>query len=252
MTPLDRRIHCADGDVWQAEGRLRAALGGGALELPGVRLMASGIAHPQWNNGSVDDAERFDPAPVRAWYRSRANGNGVPWGLSVPTGMAFSHGRRVFTKRCMALVPAAFVPPPVARDIRIDAAQADAVDTLARIDAEAFGDPVALTRAWIAPRVGAEGFTVAVARIDGAPIGAATAVFTDDRAGACVGIFGVGVVQRARKRGVATALAAWLLERAFAGGATLAHLNPNHDSAARVYARLGFVETAGLDIHVDV
>ena len=35
---------------------------------------------------------------------------------------------------------------------------------------------------------------------------------------------------------------AWLLERGFAGGADLAHLNPDTPGAARLYGRLGFTE----------
>ncbi|MGH6623605.1 MAG: GNAT family N-acetyltransferase, partial [Burkholderiaceae bacterium] len=62
----------------------------------------------------------------------------------------------------------------------------------------------------------------------------------------------VGVLERARRRGVGSALTSWLLERAFADGATLAHLNPDSDAAARLYARLGFVETAGLDVYTDL
>ena len=47
-------------------------------------------------------------------------------------------------------------------------------------------------------------------------------------------------------------MTSWLLEQAFADGAALAHLNPDSDAAARLYARLGFVETAGLDVYTDL
>jgi ribosomal protein S18 acetylase RimI-like enzyme len=67
-----------------------------------------------------------------------------------------------------------------------------------------------------------------------------------------VGIFGVGVLEHARRRGVGGALTTWLLERTFAGGATFAHLNPDTDAAARLYARLGFIETIGLDVYCDI
>ena len=55
----------------------------------------------------------------------------------------------------------------------------------------------------------------------------------------------------ARRRGVGAALSSWLLERGFAAGAELAHLNPDTDEAARLYGRLGFTETPGLDIYVE-
>ena len=47
-------------------------------------------------------------------------------------------------------------------------------------------------------------------------------------------------------------MSSWLLERAFAGGARLAHLHPDTDDAARVYTRLGFTDAGALDIYVDV
>jgi ribosomal protein S18 acetylase RimI-like enzyme len=166
---LDERVRMAHGDAWQAEGRLRTRFGGGARELAGVRLSASGLPHPQWNNGDLVDAAQFDVAAARAWYTQRAHG-----------------------------------------------------------------------------------FSVAIAHLDGAPVGTATAVRTDDRAGRCVGIFGVGVLAHARGRGIGAALTAWSIEESFEAGAMLAHLNPNSEPAARIYRRLGFRETAGFDIYVDL
>jgi predicted GNAT family acetyltransferase len=43
-----------------------------------------------------------------------------------------------------------------------------------------------------------------------------------------------------------------LIERALDDGATLAHLNPDSGAAARLYARLGFRETRGLDVYADL
>ena len=60
------------------------------------------------------------------------------------------------------------------------------------------------------------------------------------------------MLSAARRRGVGAALSSWLLERGFAAGAELAHLNPDTDEAARLYGRLGFVETRGLDMYVDI
>lgn len=248
MDAMDRRVHAAHGDAWQAEGRLREALGGGAYELPAVRLMSSGLPHAQWNNGDVTDAAHFPVREVRAWYAARAAGRGVPWGVCVPAGMQFLHGRLLFRKRCMALAPERFINRR-APGVSIDTARPDEIDTVAAVDAAAFGDSIERMRPWIEPHLGAPGFIVALARYDGEPVGVATAIRTDDRAGPAVGIFGVGVLEHARRRGIASALTCWLLERALDDGATLAHLNPDSDAAARVYAQLGFVETSGLDIY---
>jgi ribosomal protein S18 acetylase RimI-like enzyme len=252
MNALDARTHLAHGDAWQAEGSLRARSGGGAAEWPAVRLMASGLPHARWNSGDLLDLACFDVAAVRAWYAARANGAGVAWGIRVPAGSHFPHGQRLFTARCMALAPEQFVAAPLPASVTIDIAAASDIETIARIDAGAFDDTVDDVLPWIAPHVGAGGFTLALARLDGVPVGIATAVATDDRAGRCASIFGVAVLPAARRRGIAAAVTSWLLERAFDAGATFAHLNPNHDEAARVYARLGFVETAGLDIYADL
>jgi len=91
-----------------------------------------------------------------------------------------------------------------------------------------------------------------LAHLEGVAVGTATAVHTDDRAGRCVGIFGVGVLAHARGRGIGAVLTSWLVERAFDAGATLAHLSPNDEPAARIYRRLGFRETSGFDVYVDL
>jgi len=249
---LDARVQTAQGDAWQAEGRLRAGLGGGAAEFPGVRLMASGLPHRQWNNGDVTDAAPLDLEAVRTWFAAFAGGAGVPWGLRVPAGAAFPHGRRLFRKRCMALVPDALRRRPAPDGIEIRVGQHADIATIAFVDASAFGESAAQNLPWVAPHVGAPGFTVAVATRVGRAVGVATAIRTDYRAGRCVGIFGVGVLADTRRRGIGSALTSWLLARAFAEGAELAHLNPDTDAAASLYADLGFVETAGFDIHVDL
>lgn len=251
LPTLDARVHAAHADAWQVEGRLRAPFGGGALDLPGIRLMASGLPHAQWNNGDVTDASVVDWRQVRAWYAARAKGAGVPWGVRVAADAPFSHGRYILRKRCMALLPADRRSAPAAGQVSVRLASPADLDTVTRIDAEAFETPAAEVRPWIAPRLGADRCTVAIAELEGAPVGVATALRTDDRAGPALGIFGVGVLAAARRRGVATALTDWLLTRGFAGGATLAHLNPDSEAAARLYRRLGFVETRGFDIYID-
>jgi ribosomal protein S18 acetylase RimI-like enzyme len=252
LPPLDARVHSAQGDAWQAEGRLRTSLGGGAMERPGIRLMASGLPHARWNNGDVTDASAVDWHQVRAWYAARAHGAGVPWGVRVAADAPFGHGRRVLRQRCMALLPADRRSATTTERISLRVASRADLDAVTRIDAEAFEAPADEVRPWIAPRLAADRCTVAIAELDGAPVGVATALNTNARAGPAIGIFGVGVVAAARRRGVATALTDWLLARGFAGGATLAHLNPDSEAAARLYRRLGFVETRGLDVYVDL
>lgn len=51
---LTARVRTAHGDAWEAQGCLRESVGGGALELHGIRLMASGLPDTQFNNGDVN------------------------------------------------------------------------------------------------------------------------------------------------------------------------------------------------------
>ena len=252
MTTPDERVQLAHGDAWQAEGRLRVRFGGGAVELAGARLSSSGLPHAQWNNGDLVELASFDLEAVRAWYAMRAHGAGVPWGMRVPSGVPFQNGRFLFAKRCMALAPTQFVPASLPSKLVVDVATTHDIDEVAQINAAAFNEPLVENLAWIAPHLGASGFTVAIARLNSEPVGTATAVLTDDRAGRCVGIFGVAVLADARRRGIGAALTSWLVRLAFDAGATLGHLSPNDESAARLYARLGFVETAGFDVYVNL
>ena len=252
MSALAEKVWAAHGDAWQLEGHLRANLGGGAADWPGIRLMASGLPHAKWNNGDVSDPELVEWHRVRDWYAIRANGGGVPWGVRVPETIPFAHGRFLFLKRCMGLLPEQFRAATEPLGVSIRAATAADVNTVARIDAGAFGDPVEQVHPWVEPHLGAAGFHVALALHGDRPIGTATAITTNGAAGPAVGIFGVGVLAEARGRGVGTSLTSWLLKRAFAGGAKLAHLNPDSDAAQRLYARLGFMQTAGLNVFIDV
>jgi ribosomal protein S18 acetylase RimI-like enzyme len=249
MSRLAERVWAAQGDAWQAEGRLRTTLGGGAAELHGIRLMASGLPHAKWNSGDAVDPALVDWQEVHAWYSARAGGAGVPWGVRVPAEVPLNHGRFVFRQRCMGLLPSQFrtATAPAGSTIRFGV-PAD-LPELITIDSAAFGDPPQDIKPWIAPHLGATGFTVAIAELDGAPVGCGTAILTDGPAGPSAGIFGVAVLEHARRRGIAGAVTAWLLERAFAAGADFAHLNPDSDAAHRLYTRLGFVETTGIDIY---
>ena len=85
----------------------------------------------------------------------------------------------------------------------------------------------------------------------GAPVGTGYSILSEGRTGPCVYVAGVGVVPEARGRGIGAALVSWLVTRGFERGATLAHLHPDDDGAARLYARLGFVEVPGFNAFVN-
>jgi predicted GNAT family acetyltransferase len=219
------------------------------LELPGVRLMASGIPAPQWNNGDVTDPSAVDIDAVRAWYADRR----VPWGVRVPAGRSWPYGRHLFAKRCMAVelpvgVPPAGTPPGVT----IRQATPGDLETYATIDAAAFeADEVGPTRDWVRPMLSAERFRLALASLDGEPVAVAYGARTSGAAGETLGVFGVAVRPSARRRGIGAALTSHLVDWGVATGAELAWLNPDTATAGRLYSRLGFEETGGFDVYVD-
>jgi GNAT superfamily N-acetyltransferase len=239
------RVQVAHADAWEAEGRLRERHGGGALAVRGLRLMASGLPPAQWNSGDVT-APDADLDAARAFYAER----GAEWGVRVPVGMRWHHGRRVLTLRLMALEqPSAFRQSPGSE---IRAATAGDLDTVLAIDAAAFGVAAGGERPWLAPHLGAPSFTTAFATLDGEPAGTGYAVRTDGLGGPALYVAGVAVREEARRRGVGAALSSWLTKQGLRHGARLAHLHADTDAAARVYARLGFADTAGLDVYVDL
>ena len=69
-------VRTAHADAWQVLGTAATT------EMPGIRLMATGLPHPQWNNGDVDDPAEVDVDAVRDWYAAV----GVPWGCVCQPG----------------------------------------------------------------------------------------------------------------------------------------------------------------------
>jgi ribosomal protein S18 acetylase RimI-like enzyme len=245
---LGRLVLTAHGDAWAEQGDLRARWGGATTELPGIRLMRSGLPHPQWNNGDVHDAERVDVDAVRAWYAEA----GVPWGVRVPADTEWHAGRHLFRKRAMGLRVGWWKPAGGPYGVRLRTATPADLDDVVEVDATAFGDPVEQNRPWVEPHLSSARCRVVVAEADGAVVGCATGTRSDGWAGPAVMVTGVAVAEPFRRRGIGAALTSALVDWAFEGGATLVHLNPDDDAAARLYAGLGFVEVAGFDVYVDL
>lgn len=241
------RVHVAHADAWEVEGRLRERDGGGAVEVRGLRLMASGLRPAQWNSGDVT-APDADLEAARAFYAQR----GADWGVRVPAGMAWAHGRRLLALDLMALAPARFAPAPRDPAVAVRAAGRADLEAVVAIDAAAFGEDAAAERAWLAPHLGAARITTALATLDGEPAGTGYAIRTDGRAGPALYLAGVAVRPRAQRRGVGAALSSWLVGRGLQRGARLVHLHADNDAAARVYARLGFARAPALDVYVEL
>lgn len=239
----------AHGDAWQRLGRLFEGRGGGTAEYHNVRLMASGLPHPQWNSGDVSAAE-VDLEQVRAFYAR----HGVQWGLRVPDQIAWPHGRHELHLRLMGLPRAAFRPAPPVTEFRIEVASPADLKLVGEVDAAAFGPGPPSTEPWLAALLSAPVDVVTVARAVAGDrtVGTGYSVIADGLAGRTTYVAGIAVLPYHRRRGCGSAISSWLVERGFAAGAQLAHLHPDDDAAARLYARLGFVETGGFDIYVDM
>jgi GNAT superfamily N-acetyltransferase len=209
--------------------------------------MASGLAHPQWNNADVHDAG-VDIAAVCDWYAAL----GVPWGVRVPTGMPFAVGTHLFHKRLMGLTPARFTAPSAPPELTMRPATSDDLDAVLHVDAVAFDSDPNVERPWLEPHLSWQRATVVLASLDDEPVGTAYSVRSDGWAGPALYVAGTGVLPEARGRGVGAAMTSWLVHRGLADGAGLAHLHPDTDAATRVYARLGFVEVDGFEVFVDL
>jgi GNAT superfamily N-acetyltransferase len=240
-------VRAAHADAWEAHGRYREPYGGGTVRLPGIRLMASGLPHPQWNSGDVIDPAQVDLGTVSRWYADK----GVPWGLRVPTDMAWPHGRLLFGKRLMGLAAGDFRPAGVPEGVTLRAAGPADADAVLSVDTVAFEDPVEVERPWVEPILSQPSAAVCVAERGGATIGCGYCLVTDGDAGPAVYVAGVGVPPEARGRGVGAAVSSWLVQCGLEAGARLAHLHPDTDDAARIYGRLGFLEVDGFDVYVD-
>jgi GNAT superfamily N-acetyltransferase len=241
------RVRTAHADAWEAHGRYRIPFGGGVERLPGIRLMAAGLPHAQWNSGDVLDATVVDVAAVAEWYDAK----GVPWGVRVPQGMTWPHGRHLFGLRLMGMTPETFRPMPEADGVTLRVAGPSDAAAVLSVDTAAFEEPMETQQPWVEPLLSQPSLTLCLAERDGEPVGSGYCLVTDADAGPAAYVAGVGVVPHARRCGIGAAVSSWLVQRGLDAGAHLAHLHPDTDEAARIYGRLGFVEFAGFDIYVD-
>jgi GNAT superfamily N-acetyltransferase len=247
LPELGDLARAAQADSLRVQGDLRVPAGGATAAPRDLQLMAAGFEAQGVNSGDVTGPDP-DLDAAREFYGSR----GVTWGLRVPCEMEWPHGRRLFRRRVMAMPRAAFVPAPPAPGLALRPAGPPDLPAVLHIDSTVFElDPAENTR-WLEPLLAAESADVALATLDGEPAGTAYTLLSDGAGGPAVYLAGVAVLGSARRRGVGGALSSWLLERGFAAGAELAHLNPDTDDAARLYERLGFVDTPGLDVYVDL
>lgn len=246
-TLLAARVHVATADAWEHMGRLHESGGGGAGEVRDLRLMASGLPLPSWNN-----ADLIGPAPdldgAGAFYAGRA----VPWGVRVPAGAPLSRGRWTLALRMMGLEGEYLQPAPRVDGLELRSAQRADAGLVVALDATGFGEDRRVTRPWTEPHVAAAGFDFGLAALGGETIGTAFTLRSDGRAGPALLLGGVTVMAAARGRGVAGAMSSWLLERGLARGGEFVHLQCDTVTAGRVYGRLGFADAGELDVYTEL
>jgi GNAT superfamily N-acetyltransferase len=241
-------VRAAQADALAVQGALRVAWGGEAAAPRDMQLCAAGF-----EAAGVNSADVTGPAPDLEAARAFFARHGVEWGVRVPEEMPWEHGRLLFRRRLMALGRADFRAAPAPSGLVLQQAGPGELEAVLGVDSSAFGLDPGENRRWLEPLLAAEDrIDFALGTLDGEPAASAYVMRTDGAAGPCLYVAGVAVVASARRRGVGAAMSSWLLERGFAGGAELAHLNPDTDTAARLYGRLGFTELPGHDIYVDL
>ena len=217
------------------------------MELPGVRLTASGLRSRQWNNGDVDDARTVDIDQIRDWYAGLA----LPWGVRCPTGTSWTWGKQLLHRRMMAVDKAGFRPAAAPDWLTLRVAGPGDLDGVAGVDQGAFGGQLDLTRAWLGPQLQPSPVTTVIVCLGDQPLATGYLVRADGRAGPAGCLGGVGVVPSAQRRGIGLALSSQLVADAFDSGAELIVLSPDSQAAAHLYTRLGFTETNGFDVYID-
>jgi GNAT superfamily N-acetyltransferase len=165
--------------------------------------------------------------------------------------MPWSHGTHVLTQRMMGQRAEQFRGAAPVAGVVVRAAGPRDLESAVDADVTAFGGDAETVRRWLSPLLTDPAVTLALAEDELGTVAIAYTVSSDGAAGPAVFLAGVGVAPRARRRGIGGLVSSWLLGRAYSAGSRLGHLQPDTDEAARVYARLGFVETTGLDVYVD-
>ena len=208
--------------------------------------MASGLPEAKWNNADIVEAD-VDRAALVDWYAQWA----VPWGVRVPLDLDFDLGEPLFIKRCAALLPEAFDPIRRTGAAAFRRATRDDIDSYAAVELALFGGSADLELRWLSPAIGAPGFQHWIAEREGAAVGVAMTILTEDRAGPAAYLGGIAAVPGEEGRGTQEQLVAVASEEAFAAGARLIHTNPD-ETELRWLSRLGFVEVPGFLVRLVV
>ena len=233
-------VHVAWAGLLEAEALLH---GGRTWLHDGLLLAATGLPAPQWNPSVAIGP----PGPGAADAVAEALSEGAT-AVLVPVTVA---------EPWAPVLEAAGLGPPEERGAMVRSTDVDELEetglavggatpaTLAdhvRVQAEAYGDDPALLARWLAPMVDAPHIRLLTGRAGGEAVASAMAVVHAPTGVA--GIFGVGTVPTARRRGFGTAITLAALAEAGLMGAHRAFVEPTQD-AGGLYDRLEFTRIPG-------
>jgi GNAT superfamily N-acetyltransferase len=224
--------------------RALAVEGGEVLEVDGLVVTLTNLPAPELNGVRVAGAPA-DPAGALAaaeqLFRDRGHrffGIEVEVGRHPPVEEAIRGAglHRVESWPAMAAAVDRLPEPETPDGVAIRSVDRETdLPAVRAIEVEAFETPPEVAERFVGAGLLAHHHVrMFTAWLDGAPVGEATAY----RAGSDVGVFGVGVLGAARRRGIGTALTV-TAARAFGDAADLAWLQPSA-MAERLYERLGF------------
>jgi GNAT superfamily N-acetyltransferase len=235
--------------------RVRAEVveGGENVEVEDLLVSLSNLPAPELNGTRVI-REPADPAAsieaAREVYRSR----GHPFfGIEIEVGrhpavdaaVRAAGLRRVETWPTMAVPRDAIPATPDPDGVEIRRATTSDLEAIRVVEVATFGTPADIAERFVAERMlEDERVRILVAWVDGEPVGEATGYLADGT----VGIFGVGVIEGARRRGIGAALTA-RAATAFGDRAELVWLQPS-DMARAMYERLGFRRVSDWEVWI--
>jgi ribosomal protein S18 acetylase RimI-like enzyme len=236
--------------------RVRAEVveGGEVLEVDGLLVALSNLPAPELNGARVI-REPDDPSAAleaaRAVFRSR----GHPFfGIEIEVGrhpaveeaVRAAGLRRVEAWPAMAAATASLPSEELPAGVEIRLVRDDhELDAVRAVEVATFGTPAEIAERFVGRKMlGDPRVRMFTASIDGEPVGEASAYLLHDT----VGIFGVGVVTSARRRGIGAALTL-RAARAFGDRTDLAWLQPSA-MARRMYEGQGFRPVSDWEVWV--
>jgi len=238
----DAAERIARGFVDAERKRRQKVVGAEVIQIDGLVLMLSNVPDPQLNGVFVErepsDATAALAAAVEEYRRRR-----MVLGVDLQAGRHPSVDRavrvagleRILERPGMAVDIAALPDADVPEGVEVARVTDDAgARALVAVGVEAFGDDPDVGAAFYGVGAyGVEGGSTFVAWEDGEPVAISGSYIHEG----AIGVLGVGVVPRARRRGIGAAMTV-VAARAF-DGADMVWLHPS-PMAERMYERLGF------------